>query len=476
MARNVTGRAVAFVSLFVLNGGAEVQAQPKPSGSPWFSLTEEFYGDGGSFAQALWGQRLFNGVMFHPPLKSGEQQFLLNHPNASFIYFAIPPKANVASCYPSSTDTDADVASILTTYAAQRGGLSAKVWRLAMPEFDQSGGCWVTGRPNLAGLSDSEAYTTWTGFYLDTLHLGTHLNQTTQQRGYKWMTVANYAFGAQYAYDMGSDIVLLERCIDEMSGITPGLAMIRGAANQHGGKDWGIDISSWRYWNDGPTQYHKGKLIRGWSSSTVKRHLFLAYMGGANVLNMEAPDYINGPASRQKLNPQGLAVQSFYNFAVTRHPNRGMPYVPMAIMQDHYSGFEPKFGEFAQGDFKWYYNAYSQNDRMFANLLGLIYPNYNLWGTLPSGSPKVLIPDGSINVSATMTAYQQALASGVDPRQWEPMGSSRWGETFDILTNQSPLEALLKYKAIVLATGGPMSDALLGTLSQYVQQGGVLSS
>jgi hypothetical protein len=168
-------------------------------------------------------------------------------------------------------------------------------------------------------------------------------------------------------------------------------------------------------------------------------------------------------------------LQQFSNFAITRHPNRGTPYVPMAIMQDHYSGFEPKFGEWMQAGYKWYWkNLYTNGDQMLANLFSLIYPNYNLWGTLPSGSPKVLNSDGSINVSATTTAYQQALAAGQDPRPWEPMGNSRWGETFDIITNQCPLASLLNYKVVVLATGVPMSDALLSTLSQYVQQGGIL--
>jgi hypothetical protein len=77
------------------------------------------------------------------------------------------------------------------------------------------------------------------------------------------MSVSSLSFSTQYAYDMGSDAVLLERNEDEVSGITPGLAMLRGAANQHGGKDWGIDMSTWRYWNNGPTQFVNGRLLTG---------------------------------------------------------------------------------------------------------------------------------------------------------------------------------------------------------------------
>ena len=439
------------------------------AGSPWFSLMGEITGDAGASARRAITEGLFGGVTFHTVLTASEQKFLSANPNAAFAYFAIPPEANASACYPASTDPNADA--ILKEYAAQR----QQVWRFPMSEFDQSGGCWSNGRPNPAGLSDAQAYSAWKGYYLNTLKLGNYLNKTAQERGYKWMVTADYGFSTQYAYDMGSDIVLLERNIDAVSGITPGLAMLRGAANQHGKKDWGIDISTWRYWNDGPTEYANGRVTTGWSTNTFKRNMFIAYMGGANIIHMEAAEYHKGASSGNALNPLGLTVQQFYDFATKRHPNRGTPYAPIAIMQDHYSGLEPKFGEWNQADYKWYWkNTYSAGDTMFANLLGLIYPNYNLWGTLPSGAPKVLRADRSIDVSATTSAYRQALATGADPRRWEPMGNSRWGETFDIITNQAPLETFLKYKVIVLATGGPVGDAMLTNFSSYVEKGGIL--
>ena len=448
---------------------ASAATQSPTSVSPWFSLMVEFTGDAGTLAQQALKEGRLSGVTFHPRLTTSEQKFLSANPNAAFAYFAPPSEARVSACYPSSTDLSVDT--LVTRYSLERG----KVWRLAMPEFDQAGGCWSNGRPSSAGLSDPQAHNIWTEFYLSTLQVRNYLNRTAQERGYKWMSVSDFAFSTQYAFDMGSDAVLLERNQDELGGITPGLAMVRGAASQHGGKDWGIDLSTWRYWNDGPTEYADARLTTGWSTSTFKRNMFIAYMGGANILHLEAADYSKGAARDNTLNPLGLIVQKFHDFAIKRHPNRGKPYVPMAIMQDHYSGFEPKYGEWMQGNYKWYWNnPYSAGDTMLANLLSLIYPNYNLWATLPSGSPKVLNVDGSIDISATHSAYRKALATGSDPRRWEPMGDSRWGETFDIITNQSPLASLLEYKVIVLATGGPVTDVLLDTLSKYVSNGGIL--
>jgi hypothetical protein len=444
------------------------QPGPGPTGSAWFALMSEMYGDAGATAQQRLAQNLLNGVTFHPVLTSSEQQFLQST-KAPFGYFAVPAEANIASCYPSANDANAG--SLLTTLTQQLG---PKVFRIGMPEFDQGGGCWAAGRPSMAGLSDATAYSTWTSFYLDTKGLRPYLSQSAAQRGYKWASVCSFAFCTQYAFDLGSDAVLLERNEDEMSGITPGLAMVRGAASQHGGREWGIDFSTWRYWTNGPTVYAGGKLTTGWSTATWKRNLFVAYMGGANMVHVEAADYTGGAASGAALNPLGQTVQAFADFALTRHPSRGTPYVPVAILQQHASGLEPKFGEWMQGDSKWYWtNAYTAGDHHFSNLLSVVYPGYASWGTLPAGSPKVL-SGGSIDIAGTQNAYRSALAAGADPRPWEPMGTSRWGESFDLLTDQAPLSALQRYRAVVVATGTPLSSTLLAALTTYAQGGGVV--
>ena len=464
----VSRAALLTVALVAAILSCSTSGQPP---TPSFTMISEMFGDAGSLAQSRFNQGLLTGATFHTVLTTSESQFLTgNTPAPTFAYFAIPAEASVSSCYPYSTDFNAGT--LLTNYTHQLG---SKVWRFGMGEFDQGGGCWATGRPSMAGLSDSQAYDTWTSYYLNTKRLGPYLTQTTAQRGHKWMSLSSFAFSAQYAYDMGVDAELIERNEDEVTGMTPGLAMVRGAAFQHGGKDWGVDLSTWRYWSNGPTVYSNGRLVTGWSTSTFKRNYYIAYMGGANIIHNEAADYITGAVSGSALNPLGQSVQAFYNFAITRHPNRGTPFVPMALMQEHYSGLEPKFGEWMQGNSKWYWqNGYTLGDTMFANLLSVVYPNYNTWGTLPSGAPKVLNADGSINVSASQTAYQQALANGADPRPWEPFGNSAWGETFDIITNQASLAAMQRYKVIILSTGVAVSETLLTTLTQYVNQGGIL--
>jgi hypothetical protein len=438
--------------------------------SPPFIMMNEVYGDGAGNVQQQKNQDLANGFNFHSPLTSVQQQFL-SRTKSLFAYFSIPAEANVASCYPSATDSNTET--LLKNMTRQLG---PSVWRFGMPEFDQGGGCWARGRPDPTGMTNKQAYNAWINYYMNTKRLGRYLTQTAQQRGYRWLSTCVFAFCPQYAYDMGSDVVLLERNIDETSGITPGVAMLRGAAKQHGDMQWGLDFSTWRFWNNGPTTYSSaGKLITGWSASTFKRNMYIAYMAGSNINHMEAADYTTG-GQKGGLNPLGQAVQQFGNFALTRHPDRGSPHVPVALMQDHYSGLEPKFGEWMQVPATWYWkHAYSAGDTMFANLLSLIYPGHNTWGTVVSGAPwKIINADSSINLSASQAAYRQALANGADPRSWEPMGATRWGETFDVITDQSSLAAMQHYKVIILATGVPMTNTMLHNLTAFVRQGGTL--
>jgi hypothetical protein len=445
--------------------------------TPYFTLMNEIYGDAGALSQQWVNDKLVTGIDFHPMtsgagLTVSDKTFISNNPTASLAYFAAPSLANVDPCYGPSTDDNAPT--VLAPYTSRY-----EVWRNGANEFDQFGGCWPTGRPAFTG-TDINNYNAFINFYLNTVGMGAAgLNQTAAARGYKWMGTAVFSNNAQFAYDLGVDMVLIERNIDSVDGMCPGLATVRGAATQNGGKDWGVEISNWNGWTNNVTLYSNGHLTSGWSTSTFNRNLMIAYMGGSNVIRIEAADFQAGAAPGQTYNPYGLLLQQFYNFAVTRHPNRGAPYVPIALMQDHYSGLIPKYGEqsvtFSQGNLKWYYDTpYTAGDTMLEALWRLVYPNYNLWGSLPAGSPKVLNGDGTVNINATHTAYINALAANQDSRPWEPMGSGKWGETFDVVTNKAGLASLITYKVVILATGVAMSDALLSTLSQYVTQGGTL--
>lgn len=435
-----------------------------------FVMLTEVYGDGTAVLKERLQRGLASGASLHPVLSPGERA-IVGGGGVPFVYFAIPSETGVEACYPESADADS---------AQTLKGLgvtpSSSAWRLGMPEFDQSGGCWATGRPSPVGQSDAEVYDQWSQYYLDVKGLRPYLEGGAERRGYKWMSLCAFAFCPQYAYDLGSDAVLLERNNDEVSGMSPGLAMIRGAARQHGGREWGVDISTYRYWNGGPTVFDpSGKLVSGWSPSTFERNLFAAYMSGAHILKVEAADYTTG-ATVDGLNPLGLAVRDFADFSLRRHPQRGTPHVPMAIVQDHLSGFEPRYGEFDQTPNKWYRKRpYTPGDQMLDGLLELAFPGHASWGAIAPAAPwRVTGGDGQVDVPASQAAYRKALADGADPRSWETMSSTRWGESVDVITDRARLETLQRYSVVVLSLSDRGSPELWTDLMEYVRRGGQL--
>lgn len=106
--------------------------------------------------------------------------------------------------------------------------------------------------------------------------------------------------------------------------------------------------------------------------------------------------------------------------------------MPITLVDEHTSGFEPKYGEYNQADYSWYSELpYTGGDRAMAALLDTAFPGYSTHGTLVPGTPR------------TMAEYNRRLASGEDSRAWEPMGTSRWGESIDVISNRSSLDTLL---------------------------------
>jgi hypothetical protein len=83
--------------------------------------------------------------------------------------------------------------------------------------------------------------------------------------------------------------------------------------------------------------------------------------------------------------------------------------------------------------------------------------------------------NGAFDAHATQAAYRRALAaSAADPRVWEPMGNTRWGESLDVITDRARLDTLLLYRVVVLANSGPISAELFADLQEYVRRGGTL--
>ena len=429
-----------------------------------FDLNDEFYGSR-AYTDPAAASNLSNGmataVSFSPPVDSGMSRFLASRNVNLMLTLA-------GAALPGGLSADY-IETQRAALANLAGSLPNKTvtWNL-MNEWDQSGGAWVPqGRPTYAGMTRTGAYAEFFNYYLNTLYpLAAYLQGAPGQRPYSLAAVTDYSQNTFFAYEMGVDLCLLERSIDELADISTGVAFARGAAGQYN-RQWGIDISTWRTSNGMATQFDsQGHLLGGWSPSYLKRHYYIAYMSGAQVLRNEATGYYQ---ANGQLNPFGQANKEFADFALRRHPDVGRPAVPAALLIDHVSGFDPKHWVYNQSDAVWYGDIpYSAGDSMINNFLRLAYPNHWLHGLTP-GAP---FADSAGNPS--LAGFQKYLAAGGDPRPYEPMTFTRWGDTFDIITNRASLDTMSRYKAIIVLGGVVIDKNLHDALQAWVEAGGVL--
>ena len=424
-----------------------------------FFLSAEFYGPLGYTnpdAGVTLRNRMANMVAFWPPADAGMQRFVTSH--GARLNFHLQGATHVKNHSAASIESERLAAARICAAQPARNHL----WSL-MIEWDQGGGAWVPGgRPRYTGLTRAQAHARFADHYLNrSPPLGGYLRQPASARPCRLAAVTDYSPNAFAAYELGVDVGLLERGVDELGDIATGIAFMRGAGRQYD-RPWGIDLSTWRTAADSATSFDAaGTQTGGWSPSYLLRHMYAAYMAGAHILQIEPTLYYLPGGSTP--NPFGLAVKRFADFALRRHPDVGSPVVPMALMLDAHSGFDTKHGPYNQQNAVWYQDiAYSAGDFMIDNFLKLAYPNHWRHGTLP-GAP-----------FSTPAGYQAFLASGRDPRPYEPMPFTRWGDTFDVTLNTATSTSLRRYKVIAL-TGDVLIDARLRQiLTSWVEAGGTL--
>lgn len=337
--------------------------------------------------------------------------------------------------------------------------LGCKIWWDIMPEWDQTGGYWANYDKPKADTPRKQAYNDWKNYFFSLNPLGSYLKSTREERGFNAACVCDYTYSTHYAFEWGLDMVLIERDIDELGDIATGIAFLRGAARQYD-RPWGIDISEWSTNGNSATEYNDNmQRIGGWSESYHKRHIYLSYMSGANMIHLE-PCYLfnNG-----KVNPFGQIIEDFANFSLNRHIDRGIPYVPTAIMLDFYHGFQPKCGRWGQKNAVWYQRIpYEDGDYMIDNFLQMAYPGFNKSGTY-GGAPW-----------SNAEEFKDMLLKGMNTEPYEHMGKSKWGYCFDVLLNNATLEALNTYKVIILLGDVTIDSQLKGKLQSWVKGGGTL--
>ena len=431
---------------------------------PEFALFQEFVGNP-AYANPELQQNLqigmLNGVTLPPPLDSGMAQRARSYPAGLVLH--LPAFSSPAGIPNSAIEQQRVLFNRIAV--TDRGG--NYFWNL-MPEWDQSGGKWVPhGRPRYRGLTRSAALKMFQDYYRNNVpNLFTYLQQPPTHNGYRFASVTEYSPNVFQAYEMGVDLQLLERGLDDLGDLSTGIAYLRGASAQYD-RPWGIDLATWRTGNNAATTYNPaGKLTGGWSAEYLRRHLYIAYMAGAQAIQIEASIY---RSSNGQLNPFGQAALEFADFALHRRPSAGRPVRAAAFIIDPAAGFDPKHSAYDQAPYVWYRDIpYATGDFMLDNLMRAAYPNHWLSGLAPGAS------FANAAGVADPNKFRAYLAAGGDPRIYEPMPFTRWGDNLDILNTRAPANSLKQYQAIILTGDVQLDSDLRARLSDWVSGGGTL--
>ncbi len=430
---------------------------------PDLQIMTFFYDDGGYSADTFIGEGMIDGPAFHTNLSANEAA-VIDATTTAFGYTAVPYELvkDVAEApYPQTRD-DNYRTTIKAFLAA--GHDPQGVIQLAALEYDNnpSNLYWAenrfleagvaTGSNNPTGLTSQEAYEQWFHFYLADNHdgntdhhqLGRLLDGGIAGRGWPVACVSVWAGTAHWSHQMGFDIVFVECAIDTVSGIIGKIAFHRGAAMQYAGR-WGVDLSYWRQASPagaGVTAFDDGSLTTGWTTDYHRRHLFLAWATGAEFVLNEPVSFWNGAAEGEDYNPLALMFAEFGQFRAA-NPDRGTPVAPFAIVKDHNTFFEPRY----------YTSGFQQRNLFFQQITARPVDHllHNLWAAIYPGA----------NEHGTSTTAE------------EPMGASRYGESFDILTTEADASRWDPYRVLVWAAETLDADDI-DAVADWVSAGGTL--
>jgi hypothetical protein len=237
------------------------------------------------------------------------------------------------------------------------------------------------------------------------------------------------------------------------------IAFTRGAARQFGGAflyyhapNFGDTATTFTNTQNfaGPDHFFHSRYgqTMGPSLSWYRKSYYLYYMAGASAIYLEQgfdQFFKPGPGEHPfQLNPLGRITDEFMRFA-EKHPDRGMPYTPVAFLLDPAHGFE--MTDYPHWPFE--VSQIDRGDRALRELFGVAYYP----GLVVEGEPAI--------------ADRQPFVSGV------------FGDIFDVLTATDALRSkapalLSSYRAVVVGGRIELSPEWIKRLEEYVRNGGTL--
>ncbi len=274
----------------------------------------------------------------------------------------------------------------------------------------------------------------------------------------------------------------------ETSAVQPMTAMrmafTRGAARQYSGAflyyhapNFGDSATTFTKAQNfaGPDNFFHSRygVTMGPSLSWYRKSYYLYYMGGAAAIYLEQgydQFFKPGPGEHPlQLNPLGRITDEFVRFA-EKHPNRGTPYTPVAILLDPAHGWE--MTDYPHWPFG--VSQISRSDRAIRELFGVAYyPGTVVEGEPATADRQAFVSSVFGDIFDVVVASQQVsdLKSQVSESTRVSNGSVSPRPSVSASSSVSPLNP---YRAVVVGGEIEWTPAWIQQLTAYVRQGGLV--
>ncbi len=243
-----------------------------------------------------------------------------------------------------------------------------------------------------------------------------------------------------YAAEWGADVLFTEGNCD-LPNDQVRTAIIRGAARQYG-REWFEYYSAWGGVNREITWFDEsGALKSGITPSLSLRQWIAAFYSGCRYCNgIESPAsqlYYRDASGRRQVSEFGRNAKKFSRFVFKRHPDRGTPCVPVALMLEHDHGWTPRDHRVFGGSV-----PYTRAGEMIDNFFNAAFPGQE------ADLPNQRLPwrhDGRFPWRTHQELFAMEREGKFDHRVYEKgvRTDSTWGDSFDVVLENCPLEALL---------------------------------
>ncbi|MEO8435238.1 MAG: hypothetical protein ABI596_10115 [Pyrinomonadaceae bacterium] len=257
------------------------------------------------------------------------------------------------------------------------------------------------------------------------------------------------------------------------------IAFTRGAARQYGGAflyyhapNFGDTATTFTRTQNfaGPDFFFHSRYgpTMGPSLSWYRKNYYLYYMAGASAIYLEQgfdQFFKPGPGENPlQLNPLGKITEEFMSFA-EKHPDRGTPYTPVAVLLDPAHGWE--MTDYPQWPFG--VSQLDRRDRALRELFGVAYYP----GTVVEGEPATA--DRQVFVSSIFgDIFDVLVAHAGNPEADPKRRALPAARVQTALSPNSPADAINNYRAIVVGGRIDWTGSWAKRLTEYVRNGGVL--